>query len=104
MNIILMRVTAILAFAFFAPGLLAQEDEIGKAFKKPDAAEEARLRELLAKPLGSDFPAKTLAQDYAEKLNAVNRLGDDAVREALLREAVRLMPDADIKWILSNHL
>jgi len=100
----LMRVAAVLALVFFAPELWAQEDEIGKSFKKPDAAEEALLRELLAKPLGADFPAKTLAQDYAEKLNAVNRLGDDAVREALLREAVRLIPDAGIKWTLANQL
>jgi len=45
----LMRVVAILALAILAPGLWAQEEYIGKTFKKPDVAEEARLRELLAR-------------------------------------------------------
>lgn len=89
-------VRVLMAMAFtgiVSGGLWAQTEEIESSFKKLSPAEEQRLRAVLAEPLLQGALHESLRQRIREKQAAALALSDASEREALLREAVRLLPD-----------
>jgi hypothetical protein len=55
---------------------LAQSDEIDDSFKRPDAAEEVRLREILSGSASSRGFGKSLGRYYWDRDIAATRLND----------------------------
>lgn len=100
----LLRVIAVLVLAAFTQGLGAQTDDIEAAFKKPSAAEEKRLRAVLAEPVPNGAALDTIRQTLFDKRHAADALGDVAQSTALLRESVRLLPDSDLRFSLARRL
>ena len=92
----------------FAPCLShyawAQTEEIETSFKKMDAAEEQKLRELLLTPVPQGLTGVALARHIGAKDRAAVRLSDSAARIALLRQAVTLLPDPTYKNNLARML
>ncbi len=82
-------------------GAWAQVDDLGAAFKKPDATEEKRLRAVLAEPVPQGVLSTTLRTQIYAKLAAAYQLGDAAAREAVFREAIKFLPDANLKFQLA---
>jgi CHAT domain-containing protein len=87
-----------------SPHTWAQTEEIETSFKKMDAAEEQKLRELLLTPVPQGLTAVALARHLGEKDRAAVRLSDSAARIALLRQAVTLLPDPTYKNNLARML
>lgn len=98
------RLFAILTLLAWTQWLGAQTDDIEAGFSKPGPAEEQRLRELLAQPVPQGASIDVLRQHFLGKDAAANKLGDGAQREANLREAARLLPDANVKNNLARRL
>ena len=83
----------------------AQEDDIQASFKKLDPQEEQRLRSLLAEPLPANLSPKLLDLRVREMEVAAALVGDNALLESLLRQAVPIMPlAADLKKKLADVL
>lgn len=93
-----------LTLSVLAFGLKAQTEEIESGFKKLDAAEEQRLRAVLAEPVPQGVLYDTLRQHIRNKEAAALALGDAAQEEAVRREAVRLLPDSIFKNNLARTL
>ena len=106
MKKLIFRLVAVVALVVFAQGLVAQTDEadIGASFKKLEPAEEQRLRAILAEPIPQAASLTTLRELLNRKFDATAVLGDVVQREATLREAVRLLPDAEFRHALANSL
>ena len=91
--------------AMSGAALWAQGDDVGDAFKRPDAQEQQRLRDLLATPIDATLSSQAIQAELVARRRAVDILGDDVLREHWLREAVRLRPfDPWAKWVLGIHL
>ena len=82
------------------------DDDIGTTFKKPTAAEAAALREILDLPVpralpqargpfGRDRNQEALEAHFQRQESAARALGDDSRFEAVIREAMRHLPNAD---------
>lgn len=104
LNTVLRRLVALAVLLVLAPGVRAQSDEIGEGFNKPDAAEEQRLRALLAQPVPDGALFETLRRHFREKEVAAFKLGDTAQIVSLRREAVRRLPDPVLKNNLAREL
>ena len=104
MNLARLRALAILALAMLAGGLHAQTDEIAEGFRKTTPAEEQRLREVLAEPVPQGAALEALRRHFREKDRAAVVLLDGAAREAILREAISLLPDPVWKNNLARQL
>lgn len=76
---------------------LAQSDEIDSEFQVLDASRAQQLRSKLDEPIPQDLPAKQLIAQYWERDAAAQMLGDMRKREALLREAISLLPEPSFK-------
>jgi CHAT domain-containing protein len=91
----LMRLMTLLVLLLLAFGAWAQEEDIASGFKKLDAAEEQRLRAVLAQPVPERVEsAKTLNAHFTQKADAAHRLNDEKTRESILRQWVEALPDA----------
>ena len=104
MKVALAQLVAILVLALFAQGLGAQTDDIRSGFKKLDAAEEQRLRAVLAEPVPRGTLLDTLRQHFLQKEEAALSLSDDMQREVVLRAAVAALPDLVFKSGLAGLL
>jgi CHAT domain-containing protein len=82
----------------------AQADEIESSFRRMDPAEESKLRAVLAEPVPQGGLSNALGKHFAAKDNAAVRLGDTSARIALLRDAIKLLPDAVYKSNLASEL
>ena len=83
-----------LFLAMFSLVAVAQIEEIDTDFRQLEPAEEQRLRAILAAPVPERALYVTLRSHFRAKDEAAVRLGDDAAREATLREQVRLVPSS----------
>ena len=104
MNLAWLRALAVLALAMLAGGLHAQTDEIAEGFRNITPAEEQRLRAVLAEPVPQGAALEALRRHFREKDRAAVVLLDGAAREAVLREAISLLPDPVWKNNLARQL
>lgn len=100
------RLLVLWTLAAAVPALHAQDDEIQSAFKKLDAQEERRLRALLAAPVPTGLSAAALDRLIREREAAAALVGDDATVDAVLSEAIRLLPphSHDLKKKVADRL
>jgi hypothetical protein len=100
----LKNVTILMLWATFSWGIGAQTEDIAAGFKRPNVQEEQALRAILAEPIPQNALFDSLRLHLRAKEAAANKLGDEAQVEAVLRAAVRLLPDPVYKNNLARRL
>ncbi len=75
-----------------APFLLAQDAALDTGIARLSAEEAGRLRQVLAEPVPGFLSGGALLRNFEAKELAERRLGDPAVREQVLRDAIRAFP------------
>jgi CHAT domain-containing protein len=83
---------------------LAQADAIELEFKKPEAAEAARMQKLLDDPVPQGLSQYDLRLYFWDKELAARLVGDIQRREAVLREAIGVLPEPAFKRNLGQLL
>jgi CHAT domain-containing protein len=94
----------LISAAFYSAPALAQGDEIETQFRQVNAEEEKKLRATLAEPIPDGAPIAVLRKHFQEKDAAALRLGEPALREAVMTEAVSRLPDPGFKFNLGLQL
>ncbi len=89
---------------FVAAPVWSQYAEIESDFKRLSPREQRSLREVLAEPAPVNSTYLALRNHFVEKNIAAMRLGDDRAREAVMRQAASLLPDATWKMELGAIL
>jgi CHAT domain-containing protein len=82
----------------------AQADEIEQNFKKLDPAQEKTLRDVLAQPVPQGASLEVLRRHFNEKSDAASKLSDTAQRQQVLRQAIKVLPDAELRNNLAREL
>ena len=100
----LKNVTILMLWATFSWGIGAQTEDIAAGFKRPNVQDEQALRAILAEPIPQNALFDSLRLHLRAKEAAANKLGDEAQLEAVLRAAVRLLPDPVYKNNLARRL
>ncbi len=83
---------------------VAQDDEISAEFHQITREEEEKLRAILAEPIPQGVPPDVLRRHFGEKDAAAIRLAEPGLRESVLRQAVKRLPDAALKSNLARTL
>ncbi len=100
----LKNVTILMLWATFSWGIGAQTEDIAAGFNRPNLQEEQALRAILAEPIPQNVLFESLRLHLRAKEAAANKLGDEEQVEAVLRAAVRLLPDPVYKNNLARRL
>ena len=94
----------IFCFLAFATVAWGQSDEIAGQFRQVTPEDERKLRAVLAKPIPEGLTIEGLRLHFREKNAASLRLAEQGQREAVLREAVKWLPDAGLRSDLARQL
>ncbi len=97
------KLTILMLWATFSLGIRSQTEDIAAGFKRPNVQEEQALRAILAEPIPQNVLLESLRLHLRAKEAAANKLGDEAQLEAILRAAVRLLPDPVYKNNLARR-
>lgn len=93
-----------LVTACLATSAWAQVDEIEQNFKKLDAAQEKTLRDVLAQPVPQGASLDALRRHFNDKSDAATKLSDTVQRQQVLRQAIKVLPDSEIRNNLAREL
>ncbi len=101
---ILRKSAYIICSLAFATAAWGQSDEIARQFRQVTPEEDKKLRAILAEPIPEGLTIEGLRLHFGEKNAASFRLNEQGQREAVLREAVKRLPDAGLRSDLARQL